>query len=413
MSETVNANEPAPTNSGASPLTGTGGVNRETYERLRWLERQMAAARAVMERKVPPRELRVLWQVLEWSFGLGRETTRPFIVCDMAARTGMTTAGACRALNGLKEKRIIRKNADGSRQFTPESKFHQWMVPWRVDDEGEKLAAARVDTAQGVSIRSLRPEIRDRKSTVGGQPEGGTKNEDEKSKMGNWKAAKKQNGEQPMKGETNMKEQNADDHGTHETHGNGGKGGDGVFLPPDITNSANSAPDVPLKSSLPSPKTPFNTIYNSLKGESVASLATTPEASSIDGNGTEAGMEKGSPIPEDPMDASEDTLMRRLMGLLGKETMKKDGARLRLFIRGSLEAADCEDTAVAIRKAINETEAALREGRIKKSVFGYLFSQSFYWAGQMGWKFDAEIKRWVKCAPFNTHQHRNANRRRK
>ena len=398
MNETANTNEPATMSSGASSVEETedGGRRIEADE---WRERMVSAVAAAMERKVPPRELRVLWQVLEWSFGLGRETTMPFTVRDLAVRTGMTPAGSSRALNGLKEKHVIRKNADGGWQFTSESKFHPWMVPWRVDDEEERLAARRVDVAQGAASGG-------QSSVTSGQPgNGGTKNGDEKSKIGNWKARATQNKEQQTKDTMNMKDENADNHGMHETHGSGG--GDGVFLPTDVANLAKPAPDAPLKSSPPSHKTLFNTI-NLLKREPVASLATTPEANPIDGNGTEAGMEKGSPIPEDPHSIDEETLIRRLKELLGQETMKKDGARLRLFIRGSVAAADCEDTAVAMRKAINETEAAVREGRIKKSVFGYLFTQAFYWAGQMGWRFDAATKTWVKGKQFNNWKRQKA-----
>jgi DNA-binding transcriptional ArsR family regulator len=411
MSEAVNPSEPVPMNSEAPPLAGIGGVNHETHgthERAEWRERAAAAMAALMERKVTPRELRVLWQVLEWSFGLQREATRPFTGRDMVARTGLTPPGVSRALKGLKEKHIIRKSADGGWQFTPESKFRVWLVPWRVDEE-KRMATRRVDEAQGVEIRDQRPEVR-------GQPEnGGTGDENQEPEIGDWKTAKKQNGEQPTKRGTNMKEQDADDHGTHETHGaQGSNGDDGVFLPPDVANLTTPATDAPLKSFPPSSKTPFNTIHNLLKGEEpVVSLATELEAKPVEGNGTEAGMEMGSVIPEDPMDASEDTLMRRLMGLLGEETMKKKGGSLRLFIRGSVEAADCPDTAVAMRKAINDTEAAQREGRIKKSVFGYLYRQAFYWAGQMGWKFDAAKKEWTKGEKFNNWKHLNANRRRK
>ncbi|MFZ2642099.1 MAG: helix-turn-helix domain-containing protein [Verrucomicrobiia bacterium] len=358
----------------------------------------MAAVGAVMERRVTPRELRVLWQVLEWSFGLEREATQPFTVRDLAARTGMTPAGASRALNGLKVKHILRKNADGSWQFAPESSFHIWLVPWRVDDEEKRLAARRVDEAQGVEFRDQRPE-------VGGQS-GAEENGDQKSEIGDQKTAGTQNENHQTKDTMNMKDENASNQEMHESHGGGS--GDGVFLPTDVTNSVKSVSDAPLKSSPPSAMTPFNTIHNLLKGEPVVSLATQPEAERIEGNGTEAGMEKGSPIPEDPSAFDEKTLIRRLEGLLDKETMKKKGGRLRMFVRGSLDAGDCVDTAVAMRDAINEAEAAQREGRIKKSVFGYLWTKAFEFAALKGWRFDAATKSWVKGKPFNSWKLRKA-----
>ncbi|MBI5820316.1 MAG: hypothetical protein HZA88_15215 [Verrucomicrobia bacterium] len=406
MSETASTSAPILTDIGASSVEKTedrgpgtedrGRVNCETPASQRWRERQMAAVGAAMERKVTPRELRVLWQVLAWSFDLQRETTKPFTVRDMAARTGMTPAGASRAMNGLKGKHIIRKSAGGGWQFTPESKAHTWLVPWRVDDEEKWLAARRVDEAQGVEFRDQRPE-------VGGQSEA--------EKKDNQKTAGTQNEEQQTKDETSMKEQNADDHGIHETHESGKNGDDGVFLPPDVAYSAKPASDAPLKSSPPSAMTPFNTIHNLLKGEPVVSSATQPEAEQIEGNGTEAGMEKGSPIPEDPSAYDEGTLIRRLVALLGKggeEGMDAKGGSCRLFIRGSRDAADSPDTAVAMRDAINETLCAQREGRIKKSVFGYCWTKAFEFAGLKGWKLETATKSWVKCKPFNTWKRRQA-----
>lgn len=408
MSETDNTGALTPTNIGASsvekmkdggPRTEDGGrVNRETPASQRWLERQMAAARAVMERRVPLRELRVLWQVLEWSFGLEREATQPFTVRDLAARTGMTPAGASRALNGLKVKHILRKNADGSWQFAPESSFHIWLVPWRVDDEEKRLAARQVDEAQGVEFKDQRPE-------VGGQS-GAEENGDQKSEIGDQKTAGTQNEEQQTKDTMNMKDKNANNQEMHEPHGGGS--GDGVFLPTDVANSAREVSGDPLKSSPPSTMTPFNTIHNVLKGEPVVSSATQSESAQVEGNGRKAGMEKGSPIPEDPSAFDEETLIRRLLVLLGKETMKKEGGRLRMFVRGSLEAGDCVDTAVAMRDAINETEAAQREGRIKKSVFGYLWTKAFEFAALKGWRFDAATKTWAKGRPFNSWKLRKA-----
>lgn len=103
--------------------------------------------------------------------------------------------------------------------------------------------------------------------------------------------------------------------------------------------------------------------------------------------------------------------MRRLVGLLGKdgpEGMNKKGGFCRLFIRGSLDADNSPDTAVAMRNAINEAEAAVREGRIKKSVFGYLWTKAFEFAALKGWRFDAATKAWVKGKPFNLWKRRKA-----
>lgn len=94
--------------------------------------------------------------------------------------------------------------------------------------------------------------------------------------------------------------------------------------------------------------------------------------------------------------------MRRLKNLLGKETVaSKRGCTLRLFIRESRDAVDSEDTAVAMKKAIIEAVAAQLEGRIKRSVYGYLVGQAFYWARQLGWRFDAANKCWVKGKSFS------------
>ena len=134
-----------------------------------------------------------------------------------------------------------------------------------------------------------------------------------------------------------------------------------------------------------------------------------PESDEIEGNGAEAGMEKGAGIPEDPHSTDEQVLMRRLMELLGKDGptgMVLKGCSLRLFIRGSKDAADSPDTAIAMREAINETLCARREGRIKKSVFGFLYTRAFELAAAKGWKLDSATMKWVKGKPFNMWERR-------
>lgn len=353
---------------------------------------------AATKRDLTETELRIVWLVLRCSFGNGRQETGRLTLADLATCLGISKGKASEAMKKLRGKRMVQPSTSGDGwQFMPESNHecgHKWMVFDRLVDLSKRLLANRVEAAQRrVAGEMALPgmEEPDLAAMLGAgaveSAAGSLASQIGKNGFPNWEAGHPGNGEGVC----------------------GTGGGARFFLPAGVPESGTSRGESLLKSFPPTSIEPIKT-HNTLNRGSVPDSGTVGRENGLpDG---EAGMDKGDFQHEDAQSRDEKVLMRRLVELLGRDTMKgRTGASLRLFIRGSLDAGDSTATAEAMRKAINDTETAVREGTIKKSRLGYLRGWAFFYAGRLGWRFNAGSLSWEKCEPFSTWKQRQAMKR--
>lgn len=154
-----------------------------------------------------------------------------------------------------------------------------------------------------------------------------------------------------------------------------------------------------------------------LKGEFVADFETSIRNEPFQSNGTEAGMEGGEFL--DKGSADEEILIKRLIQTLGKEGpegMNKKGPLWRTFIRGSKDTGDDPTTAEVVRDALNELLYRERIGKSVGSKAKFVYSLAQAYAAERGWAYCYKPDgkgAWMKVAPFNWWERKNAAGRRK
>ncbi|MFZ2639722.1 MAG: hypothetical protein WA117_01955 [Verrucomicrobiia bacterium] len=333
------------------------GTNMRTREQ--WLEMMVMGMNAVTYRDLKEAELRTVWLVLWESYRAGRMATAKMTERMVAAQTGIGVRAAHYALTHLRRMGIIQPNTDGDGwQFMPAAGLRDWLCPLRSEDGSKQRPAGGHCAAQRAPCdqRDTRPE-----DTV---------------------SLDKANAGVAV-----------------------GYASDPLFLPSGASKLEASSPCRPSKSSSPPQPhmAPLQTI--NAKGDPASKLEANPESGPVEDNGTEAGMKK-EPDVNDGWATDRATLIKRLehhTGLDGSEGMKKWGPGW------SNRIAVCP---TAVRDAINDTNTAEREGKIKTTWFRYCWARACELAGWQGWVYDKSSKKWVQMGKkVNIYEHRNAARK--